>query len=671
MRFIFQTLAIVLLLAVGTAYGSERDGARVTHSEPLRELLIRRRGAETDASEAIRGPVSMGFDALGRHFDLDLETNTSLLAPAALAALDNRTSVLRGSIAGEPGSWARVVLVDGQPSGILFDGQELLAIEPAEEGGRESRIFRLADLMMNPGAMSCAVGDGPQTGLQMYQDLVAELRPPVARAAGAIEEIEIGVLADSLFAEGRANPAQSLLTRINNVDGIYSSELGVQITVPTAPTVFDAGNDPFIDVPEVDGRTEADELLDELADFRTGSAAQREFGLTHLFTGRVLTGSTVGIAFIGVLCNARFGVGLTEGSLGDGPGEVTVDSLIAAHEIGHNFGASHDGEVGGSCPLAPANDFIMATRVNFNPEFSDCSKDVMLQNAAAAACIRALPARDMRISSFQQPETALLGTTLNLTFAADNRGSSPVSDVVVDFELPANVSLLSVTPSQGSCDSGAGTLRCTLGVVPGSSGATIVLSTNTLATGDATFVATVAAPADEFADNNVDTHVVTIEPAVNLVVTGPPAVTIDIDATTAANLTIRNTASLDATDVDVVVSVGPGLSAQTASWTAGNCTVSPQSVVCTARTLAAGTDSTLSLDVQGTSAGNRAYSVEVTANETDADVTDNSAQASVTVVDPNRPGGGVNSTDDDGGGSFGLFLLALLGGATLRRRTIR
>jgi len=653
MRRISLTLTLVLVLAAAGAEAGERDGATIVHSEEVRQMVIRRLASGAPAAAAVRAPVEMGFDALGRHFDLSLESNVGLLSPETMASLDDDLSVLRGRIDGRSGSWARIVLANGQPRGMLYDGNELLAIEPAADPGGAPRIFRLADLLIEPGAMSCGVDSEPATGQQMVEALVAEFEPPVGRAAGAVEEIEIGALGDSVFAAAHGDPVQEILTRINNVDGIFSAELGIQITVPNNPTVFNDASDPFT------ATTNPDDLLTELRDFRANSAAQQQLGLTHLFTGRTLNGSTVGIAFIGVLCDTQFGVGLSEST-----GGVTVDSLIAAHEIGHNFGASHDGEAGGSCPLEPPNDFIMATRVNGNPEFSGCSKSVMLDEAANAACIQALPALDMRITSFEQPETILLGNTLSLTFAINNRGSSPASDVIVDIALPSNVTLLSSGPSQGSCASGAGQLTCSLGAVAGISSATVSLALSTVDTGNAAFQATVTAPGDEFAENDEDTHVVAIEPAVNLGVSSPAAVSVNIGENVMASLSIANTAILDATGVTVVIGAGPGLSPSAATWTAGDCSISGADVVCTAAALPAGAGSTLDIELLANSAGNRAYSIELAASEADADETDNTAQGSITVIDPSR------SPDDEGGGSTGILLL-LLGAALGWRRRLR
>ena len=119
---------------------------------------------------------------------------------------------------------------------------------------------------------------------------------------------------------------------------------------------------------------------------------QRSYGLTHLYTGRDLQGTTAGIAYLDVLCHPSAGAGLSE--ISNSP---TIDALVAAHEIGHNFGADHDGDPTGSCPSEPLV-YIMAPSVSpANNTFSACSVGVMQASAAIASCVTPLPSTDISV----------------------------------------------------------------------------------------------------------------------------------------------------------------------------------------------------------------------------------------------------------------------------------
>jgi len=666
------------LLASMTLQAASPGDRTFAYAESLERLDIRRSQSRVRDAAASREPVTMRFDALGRSFDLDLRPNTALLSPAARASLEPEIAVLRGGIVGNDESWARIVIRDGVPSGMIFDGSEMLAIEAAADPAAPDAgpvIFRLADLNIEPNTMSCAAGTASTNGQLMYRAMVSELKTSLqrtARADGAVEELEIGVLADADYRPGNSDREQTIINRLNNVDGIYSSELGIQITVPAnGIEIFDDSNDPFSNT------TDTDDLIDELADYRRNSPTQRQFGLTHLYTGRNLDGSTVGIAYIDVLCNTNFGVGLSEGRR-----NLTIDSLIAAHEIGHNFGADHDGEAGGTCPNAPDDMFIMGPSVNGSQTFSGCSKSIMSQNASSASCIAPLPTVDMSASAPNDPADVLLGNAINLTFELDNRGSVQAENVNVDISLPDNVSFVAATATQGTCTSGASTVSCAIGGVPGNTGVSVTLTANTIAAGDAAFAATVSADDDAAAGNNTDTHVVDIIPAVNLGMVTPLAAEATVAESGNARVVIANAALLDATGVTVGITLDAGLEATAASWTAGNCVVTAQQVDCSGGAVGASSSSTLVLDITGLTVGAQSYTVTVASSEADSDDADNVVSGSFTVNEAPPPpgnGGGGNggnggnggSGGDGGGGSPGPALLALLGVLLLRRGSKR
>jgi hypothetical protein len=128
--------------------------------------------------------------------------------------------------------------------------------------------------------------------------------------------------------------------------------------------------------------TAAPDLLQQLANYRRTTIASRRLGLTHLMTGRELDDTTVGIAYLDTVCSLQ-SASLTEAR--SGKLSAALISLVAAHEIGHNFGAPHDGEAGKACAATNPNAYLMApTLSTANSQFSPCSLDVIAQRPRSA-----------------------------------------------------------------------------------------------------------------------------------------------------------------------------------------------------------------------------------------------------------------------------------------------
>jgi hypothetical protein len=381
-----RRLALASVLSVAgsaTSLFAAEPAAQILHHESI-SMSTRKSGSVE----------RMSFDAFGKRFELVLQPNERI--PASAGA-----EPFRGEIEGLPGSWARLTRgANGRWQGMVSDGQEIYAIEPAsdvktlavqplEKSGSEPVMYRLADLLLEAGTAFCEVVavDEQQktTALEVYKSLSTEMH---AQAAGASRQLSVGIVADNEFASFfhmmTETPQEAVIARMNVVDGIYSSQVGVAVEVPTI-TIQENVDDGFT-------KTEGKELLDEVRRFRRASSEHMALGLTHLMTGRDLNGDTVGIAYLGTVCGGEYAVSLSESARG-----VTMASLIAAHEIGHNFNAPHDGD--GAC-ATEAQTFLMAPRINFNDRFSSCSLGQIQTTIASARCLTPIsPANEVVIDA--------------------------------------------------------------------------------------------------------------------------------------------------------------------------------------------------------------------------------------------------------------------------------
>lgn len=646
------------LFASSILFAGEPNRVIVSHYETLQRLEIQSPLAEAGRTLHSAGPATLSFDALGRTFELALEPNSRLLSSLSRADLPDGVGIYRGRLVGKADSWVRIVVYEGMPRGMIWDGAELFAIEAPGDSIVEAStpvIYRLADTFIAPGAMTCGSESLAGNGATVFSRLVGELSASMAQGPGAVSEIDIGAVGDFEFTSARGGDAAAVVAisdRLNNVDGIYSQEIGVQVNVPVIDTFGDPGTpDPFSDT------TDPSTLLGEVRTYRRNTPAQDSLGLTHLWTGRDLDGTTVGIAYNDVLCQRQgWGSGLSEGN-----NTAFFDSLVAAHEIGHNFGAPHDG-MPGACEAEPQT-YIMAPMLNGSTTFSPCSKSIMQASAAAAACVTPLPAVDMSVDMPAQSSIVYLGTTPSLLFEVRSNGTLQATNVMADFTLPATLTIDAVTPSAGSCTSGAGnTVSCDFGDVPGLTLRTVIVDTTADTVGAGTIDAIVTADSDDRPVNNQFSMPLNVDPAVDLVVNSPSTVTVVLDQTATIRATLENRAVLDATAVTLSVTFGSRVRVDSASWTIGSCTLAAQQVDCQAANFASQSSSTLTVGVTGLSTGTQNYTMTLSSAEAEANPSNNSLTGVVTVNDPVR---------QSSGGAIGVPFLGMLGLMVLlmRRRT--
>ena len=648
-RFTAQPLVLVGCAIACTA----RADVTVQHADELVGYNIAAAHAPTSAAP---GAMELGFNALGKDFAVALEPNARLGPMVANLGGAAGATAYRGSLRGRPGSWARIVLTPQGPSGLIADGGELYGIE-SERSAANPRgnptIFRLADVYIEPGTLSCGASRAPADAATTLAAMVAELE--TLEAQGASLNLDLGVVADFEFSAAFGGAAEAaLLTRVNNVDGIFSEQVGVQVTVAEVD-IFTDPNDPFT-------VSDASDLLNELAVYRGATPAQDAQGLTHLFTGRDMDGTTAGVAFLGALCARRsrfdalqrsFGAGLSEARRGP-----TLDSLLAAHEIGHNFGAPHDAEADSACASTPEG-FLMAPSPNpLSPtrnRFSQCSLDEMGREIATAACLTPIGPADL-VAVAQPNASVSAGTAFDFRASVTNRGvdAAGASTLTVTAENG-----LQVLGASAGCTALGQIATCDFGSIAGGSArdATVSLRGNSIGEFDVALAA--SSPDDAVLGNNSATATVTVLPVVDLVVAAT-AGAVEINRQTTIAASVDNTGDFNANGVVLAATLSEGLRADQATLGGAACTLSGQTVNCAPQALAARGRVALSLTLTGLTVGAQQVSFSATATERERNASDNSLPISINVTAPPAPSGG-------GGGTVSWLAVLALASAVAAR----
>ena len=247
--------ATILLAAVaGPAWSGAAVGLVPQHTEDLRPALTR--ASKGDAAK-------LEFTAFNRSFRLHLTNNPRL----ARFAAGSSVQLYQGAVEGVPGSWARISVHDGLPRGMIWDGRELYVVDAAPDGvnlgAAGTVVFKLSDAVLERGVSFAGDAvDAPRDPAVAYDAMVGELRAraQAAQAGVATEGVDISVLGDAAFLARYDNETQArdaILTRLNNVDGIFSSQVGVELHVKSV----DIGGQI---IAGLSATTDANELLEEL-----------------------------------------------------------------------------------------------------------------------------------------------------------------------------------------------------------------------------------------------------------------------------------------------------------------------------------------------------------------------------------------------------------------------
>ncbi len=119
---------------------------------------------------------------------------------------------------------------------------------------------------------------------------------------------------------------------------------------------------------------------------------------------------------------------------------------------------------------------------------------------------------DLSLIKTDSPDPVTVGSNLTYTITVTNNGPSAANGVTVTDTLPANVTFVSVTPTQGSC-SGTSTVTCNLGPLANGANATVtIVVTPTIAGGLSNTAAVTAIETDPNTANNTATAVTTVNP---------------------------------------------------------------------------------------------------------------------------------------------------------------
>lgn len=219
-------------------------------------------------------------------------------------------------------------------------GKDILRINFAAKRNRNSTFTRFYELELvprhNTNAYSARLKTVPSTALReklceadlKFPALAASSLPQTSPAT--LRVIEISTEADYDYYQIYGSSSNSQIASVmNSAEAIYEAELSLTYSVIRQEVITSSADN----YPSANS-----EVL--LYDFRGYTNSANQLGTAdvyHLFTGKDLNSGVIGLAFTGVVCvEPTYSFGLSQHV------SSTIDYITFAHELGHNFNATHD-----------------------------------------------------------------------------------------------------------------------------------------------------------------------------------------------------------------------------------------------------------------------------------------------------------------------------------------
>ncbi len=263
------------------------------------------------------------------------------------------------------GGRVRLTLTNNFIYGYVAEGNETYYIEPLwyHEPTAASDLFvvyKSRDVIPNTDA-TCAVREMKDKKQDFQRE---ETQVDAPETISACYQLDLAIASDkSMFTKYTSsvtNVQNHNIGVINNIQGDYTGEFSNDIQFNIVTQLVITGTDPW------DPTLDPEILLDDFMAWGNAGGFGVQFDLGELWTNRDFLESTVGIAYLDVVCtDFRYHC------LQDFTTSAQQLRCMTSHEIGHNFSCNHDPETGSSCPP----NFIMCPFVSTTSTWSTASRN--------------------------------------------------------------------------------------------------------------------------------------------------------------------------------------------------------------------------------------------------------------------------------------------------------
>jgi hypothetical protein len=390
-RFVLAAILLTGIIATFAIARATRAGAATSPNQgsliqEIEKILRRHESLQVDARDAareVRASGSLSLTTRDYRFDLELKPN-DLRTPNYRAeevveggavryiAMDAAVRTFRGTVRGLPGAEARFTIDDEKIEGVIITADEFYYVEPLRNftklaARNDYAVYKSSDVIEGAHGACATTMDGRVKAEIARLDLArpngANAQQPLAATSN--RQADLATEADfdyvSFFGSSAAANAE-ILSIMNQVDGIYQQRMGITFNVSYQHT-WATSDDPY-------SAGAADQMLYEFTNYWNANMNGQQRDLAHLWTNRPMEGNVAGIAWLGTVCrDVAHSYGVSERYAN------SFKYAIAAHEMGHNFGATHPDDQ--TPPVNACADTIMNSIVGNTFDFCQFSLDEM------------------------------------------------------------------------------------------------------------------------------------------------------------------------------------------------------------------------------------------------------------------------------------------------------
>jgi hypothetical protein len=444
-RAVLPALALCLFAAAAMLVSPAASGQKGGRAaEEISQVLDGFETVTLDPAEVLRSARESGsvtlrtargvYDLAVEPYDVRTDDYRAVAASGAGVMTElarTPSNSWRGRVRGQEGTVVRLSLDGERVQGVIVTAGETFFVEPARQlssaAGAKDFVFYAASEVKPVDAECVEATLGGKVAAEAARSAKsasattttssAAAVPPADEAFSPMPEAAVATEADFEFyqADGSnvAATNNDILNIMTQVDGIYEAQLGVSLRVGFQ-RVWTTNTDPYT-------LTDASAALEEFADnydnsFGTGVLPARD--LTHMFTGKDFDGTTIGIAYRGVVCDipdASYGISQSRFSAVN---ELRVS--VTAHEMGHNFGATHPNQENPVPPSCSPSIMNASVQQQAAPTFCAFSRDQITSHltGSGGSCLARLttPGCNYAITPSSNSFTAAGGTgTVNVS----------------------------------------------------------------------------------------------------------------------------------------------------------------------------------------------------------------------------------------------------------------